>query len=93
MPLTFSPLPFNIDGFPLARISEQIAATGTWRIDPGDVNSYNEKMPAFSLLWAAASMLGGLSPLAHVELVVVLITSLVVLPAYLFGVTSCSRAR
>ncbi len=91
MPLTFSPLPFNIDGFPLARISEGIAATGTWRIDPGDVNSYNEKMPAFSLLWAATSMLGGLSPLAHVEFVVVLITSLVVLPAYLFGVKTSGR--
>ncbi len=91
MPLTFSPLPFNIDGFPLARISERIVATGTWRIDPGDVNSYNEKMPAFSLLWAATSMLGGLSPLAHVEFIVVLITSLVVLPAYLLGVKASGR--
>jgi len=91
VPLTFSPLPYNIDGFPLARISEGIATTGTWRIDPADVNNYNEKMPAFSLLWAAASMLGGLQPLAPVELVVVLITSLVVLPAYLIGVKASGR--
>jgi len=91
VPLTFSPLPYNIDGFPLARISHGIAATGSWRIDPADVNSYNEKMPAFSIVWAAASMVGGLQPLAHVELVVVLITSLVVLPAYLIGVKASGR--
>jgi len=91
VPLTFSPLPYNIDGFPLARISQQIATTGTWRIDEATVNSYDEKMPAFSLLWAAVSMLAGWHPLAHAELYIALIASLVVLPAYLIAVKASGR--
>src|SRR5207249_3179665 len=68
VPLTFSPLPFSIDGFALARISSNIAADGTWRIDPADTNSYNQKLPGFSILWSAAAQVGGLSPLVHVQL-------------------------
>jgi hypothetical protein len=91
VPLTFSPLPFGIDGFALARISGDIAAKGTWRIDPTGVNRYNEELPGFSLLWAAASMVGGLASLVHVQLFVPLITCLTVLPAYLFGVKATGR--
>ncbi len=91
MPLTFSPLPFGIDGFALARISGDIAARGGWRIDPADLNSYNQKLPGFSLLWSAVASLGGLSPLAHVQLVMPLLASLAVIPAYLFGVKATGR--
>ncbi len=91
MPLTFSPLPFSIDGFALTRISSDIFASGSWRIDPAAVNSYNEKLPGFSLLWAATSMMGGLAPLGQAQVVLPLITSLTVLPAYLLGVKATGR--
>src|SRR5438445_1767905 len=91
VPLTFSPLPFGIDGFALARISNDIVAKGAWRIDPIGVNSYNEKLPGFSLLWAAASSVGGFAPLTQVQLFVPLVTCLAVLPAYLLGVKATGR--
>jgi len=91
VPLIFSPLPFGIDGFALAQISGDIAARGGWRIDPADPNSYNQKLPGFSLLWSAVTSVGGLSPLAHVQLIMPLIASLAVIPAYLFGVKATGR--
>ncbi|TLZ68021.1 MAG: hypothetical protein E6K12_02625 [Methanobacteriota archaeon] len=91
VPLTFSPLPFSIDGFALARISTDMAAHGVWRIDPADVNSYNQKLPGFSLLWAAAAQVGGISPLLHVQLLLPMITCFTVLPAYLLGARATGR--
>jgi hypothetical protein len=91
VPLTFSPLPFSVDGFALARISTDMAAHGTWRIDAADVNSYNQKLPGFSILWSAASQVGGLSPLLHVQLLLPILTCFTVLPAYLFGVRATGR--
>src|SRR5205807_6116800 len=91
VPLTFSPLPFSIDGFALARISSNIAAGGTWRIDPADANSYNQKLPGFSILWSAASQVGGLSPLVHVQLILPFLTCTTVLVAYLLGVKATGR--
>ena len=91
VPLTFSPLPFSIDGFALARISSNIAADGTWRIDPADTNSYNQKLPGFSILWSAASQVGGLSPLVHVQLILPFLTCLTILPAYLLGAKATGR--
>src|SRR2546428_3764500 len=89
--LTFSPLPFGIDGFALGRISSDIAARGGWRIDPADLNSYNQKLPGFSLLWSAVTSVGGLSPLAPVPLIMPLLASLSVIPADLFRVEAKGR--
>jgi len=91
VPLTFSPLPFGIDGFALGRISSDIAARGGWRIEPADLNSYNQKLPGFSLLWSAVASVGGVSTLAHVQLIMPLLASLAVIPAYLFGVKATGR--
>ena len=91
MPLTFSPLPFGIDGFALGRISSDIVARGGWRIDATDLNSYNQKLPGFSLLWSAVTSVGGLSPLAHLQFIMPLIASLSVIPAYLFGAKATGR--
>src|SRR5207249_8094026 len=91
VPLTFSPLPFSIDAFALARISSNIAADGTWRIDPADTNSYNQKLPGFSILWSAASQVGGLSPLVQVQLILPFLTCPTVLVAYLLGVKATGR--
>lgn len=86
VPLTFSPLPYNIDGFPLARIADDMAASGSWTIDEADPNSYNEKMPAFSLLWSGIVQLGGLDALVHIQAFLPFVTALTVLPGYLLGV-------
>src|SRR5207302_10519322 len=66
-------------------------AKRAWRIDPIGVNSYNEKLPEFSRLWAAASSVGGFAPLTQVQLFVPLVTCLAVLPAYLLGVKATGR--
>jgi hypothetical protein len=91
VPLTVSPLPFSVDGFALTRVSSDIAARGAWAIDEGDVNSYNMKLPGFSLLWAGTAQLAGLSSLLHVQLILPMITSLTVLPAYLIGIKTTGR--
>jgi len=91
VPLLFSPLPFGIDGFALARISSDIGASGAWRIDSSNVNSYNQKLPGFSFVWSAVASLGGLSPLAYVQLVMPLLAALSVIPAYLLGVKATGR--
>jgi hypothetical protein len=91
VPLTFSPLPFSVDGFALSRIASDIVARGSWAIDPASVNSYNQKLGGFSLLWAVTAEIGGLSPLVHAQLYVPLITCLTVLPGYLFGAKVTGR--
>jgi hypothetical protein len=91
VPLTFSPLPFSVDGFALARIASDIMARGSWSIDPANVNSYNQKLGGFSLLWAVTAEVGGLSPLVHAQLYVPLITCLAVLPGYLLGAKATGR--
>ncbi|HYM40550.1 MAG TPA: hypothetical protein VEY12_10510 [Thermoplasmata archaeon] len=91
VPLTFSPLPYNIDGFPLARIAAQITGTGTWRINPVDPNWYNEMMPVYSLVWSSASQLGGLDPLLYLQAVLPFVLATAVLPAYLLGVKAAGH--
>ncbi len=86
VPLTFSPLPYNIDGFPLARIAAQISSTGVWQIHAADPNRYNELMPVYSILWSSLAQLGGLEPLVHLQTVMPLLLATAVIPAYLLGV-------
>src|SRR5207253_2146848 len=68
-----------------------IAADGTWRIDPADTNSYNQKLPGFSILWSAAAQVGGLSPLVHVQLILPFLTCPTVLVSYLLAVKATGR--
>src|SRR5436853_4344019 len=91
VPLTFSPLPFSVDGFAMARVSSDIMARGAWAIDPASPNSYNQKLGGFSLLWAVTAEVAGLSPLVHAQLYLPLITCLAVLPGYLFGAKATGR--
>ncbi len=86
VPLLLSPLPFNIDGFPLAKIAQGMVASGAWSLDPADVNRYNLEMPVYSFLWSAVGQLGGLDVLVALQAVMPLLTSTVVLPGYLLGV-------
>lgn len=91
MPLTFSPLPYNIDGFPLARIADQITASGSWRIDPASPNAYNQLMPVYALVWSTVSQVGGVDPLAFLQAVMPFFLATAVLPAYLLGVKTTGR--
>ncbi len=80
-----------MQGFAHSSIADTIIANGAWRIGDAGLNSYNEKMPGFSLLWAATAELGGLHPLVHVQLYLALITSTCVLVAYLIGLKATGR--
>ncbi len=82
LPLFFSTLPYNIDGFPLARITEGILQTGQWRLDDADPNVYNLKLPGYSIVWAAVSAMGRVGPLVALQMVMPLATSLVVPAEY-----------
>ena len=86
VPLLLSTLPFNVDGFPLAWVSQQIGATGSWQIRAGDANRYSELMPVYPLVWSAVAQVGGFAPLADLQFVMPILTASVVLPAYLLGV-------
>ena len=91
VPLTFSPLPYNIDGFPLARIAQGITATGSWRINPADPNAYNQLMPVYALVWSSVTQLGGLDPLVFLQTLMPLVLATAVLPAYLLGAKATGR--
>lgn len=82
VPLFFSTLPFNIDGFPLARISEGIVRSGQWRLDDADPNAYNLKLPGYSLAWAAVAAMGAIGPLVHLQVLMPVATSLAVPAGY-----------
>ena len=87
VPLQFSNLPFNIDGFPLARISEIMISTGSIP-DPGNYGgliAYNMKMPIFSLLLSQFSLVLGIEPLALLPYFCALIGSLAVIFIYILA--------
>ncbi len=81
VPLFGSNLPL-IDGFPLARIARDVQDTGRWTIDDADVNSYNQRMPVYPILWALASLLGGVDVLRGLALVMPFVTSLAVVATF-----------
>ena len=84
VPLTFSTMPFNVDGYPLTWVSAQIGATGSWAIH-ADVNRYSELMPLYPLVWSVVSQLGGVGVLSTFQAVMPAVLATVVLPAYLLG--------
>jgi hypothetical protein len=65
VPLQNSELPYNIDGFPLARISEIMVETGDFPDPEGysGLLSYNMKLPVFSMMLAIFSLVLGMEPL------------------------------
>lgn len=80
VPLLFSALPYNIDGFPLAKISNDVISSGEWTI--GD---YNTKLPIFGMMITLASILCSQEPLYFVQLLVPLITSMSVVLVYVLA--------
>ncbi len=86
VPLTFSDLPFNIDGFPLARISELTIATGgipDYHLCSGLI-AYNVKLPVFSLLLSSFSLVLGVEPLALLPYFCALVGSISVVIIFAF---------
>jgi 4-amino-4-deoxy-L-arabinose transferase-like glycosyltransferase len=83
IPFTISVLPYNIDAYPLIRISDDIIASGHWGIGGEDLIFYNSKMPAFSMILSAFSMFFGIEPFALVSILVPIITSTSVIAIYM----------
>jgi len=85
VPLQFSNLPYNLDGFPLARISELIISNEGLS-NPASYTgliSYNAKMPVFSLLLSQFSLVLGIEPLVLMPYFSALIGSLAVIFIYI----------
>lgn len=86
IPTTGSDLPYNIDGFPLARISEMIISTGgvpDHTLQAGLI-SYNAKLPVFSLLLSVFSLTLGIEPLDLLPYFCAIVGSLSVIIVYAF---------
>lgn len=86
VPIHFSSLPYNIDGFPLAKISESIIETGyiPSSAESTGLISYNLKMPVFSTVLACFSLVFGVSPLELLPYFCALVGSLAVVFIYAF---------
>jgi hypothetical protein len=80
VPLLFSSLPYNIDGFPLAKISNDVISSGEWTI--GD---YNTKLPIFGMIITMASLISSEEPLYFVQILIPLITSMSVVLVYVLA--------
>jgi len=87
IPLQFSTLPYNLDGFPLAKISEVIVDTGTLPIasEHGYLIGYNMKMPVFSVMLSSFSLVLGVEPLDLLPYFTALIGSLAVVFLYIWS--------
>ncbi|KYK27047.1 MAG: hypothetical protein AYK23_00380 [Candidatus Proteinoplasmatales archaeon SG8-5] len=83
-PLHESPMPYNIDGFPLARISESIIDTEHIPSPSGyeGLIGYNLKLPIFSLVLTCFSLVLGVEPLTLLPYFCALIGSMAVLFIY-----------
>ena len=76
VPLLFSPLPYNIDGFSQASITEDIMDTGRWYEGGPLVDlKYDEKLPILPLYFAISSLVAGEEPLHFIQIARVLLTS------------------
>mgnify|MGYP006906718155 FL=1 len=87
VPLLFSPLPYNIDGFPLARISELMIGSRSMP-DPAEYTGllgYNMKLPVFSTLLAVFSLVLGIPPLTLLPYFCALIGSMAVVFIYMLA--------
>jgi hypothetical protein len=84
VPLHFSSLPYNVDGFPLTRISEIIIENGSIpsSADYEGLLAYNMKLPVFSTLLSCFSIVLGVQPLKLLPYFCAMIGSLIVIFIY-----------
>lgn len=87
IPLLYSSLTFNIDGFPIVRISEDIIETGHWTQTYPDGTSifttYNTKMPFLSMIIAEFALIFGLTPMQTAQVIMPLISFSAVIMIYI----------
>jgi hypothetical protein len=87
VPVHMTSLPYNIDGYPLVRISEIISETGSLP-DPVEYDGllrYNMKLPVFSLLLSMFSLVTGMEPMAFLPYFCALMGSAAVLFIYVLA--------
>ena len=82
LPLFVSGLPYNIDGFSVARIAEDVQATGHIQWDLADPNLENVKVPVFAALLHLSAAATGMPPLAVAQLAIAVIGAISVLAAF-----------
>lgn len=89
IPLTFSDLPYNIDGFPLVRLTQDIIDDGHWTMSypEGTSNTliYNSKMPIFSLIMAEFSLMLGIPPMEVIPFTLAIIASTAIITIYMLA--------
>ncbi len=86
IPTMSSSLPFNIDGFPLVRISEIMISTSHIpdHAAYSGLLGYNMKLPIFSLLLSQFSLITGIEPLTLIPYFCAFIGSISVIIIYAF---------
>ncbi len=89
VPLLFSTLPFNIDGFPLVKISEDIIETGHWELSypegTSDFVVYNTKMPVMSLIISSFAIVFGKTAMEIAQVIVPFLSSTAIVLIYLIA--------
>ncbi len=89
IPLTFSNLSYNIDGFPLVRLTQDIIDNGHWTMSypEGTSNAliYNSKMPIFSLIMAEFSLMLGITPMEVMPFALAIIASTAIITTYMLA--------
>lgn len=86
LPLSFSPLPYNIDGFSLVKVAETIQEDGEWTPIPGLRSiDYNSRLPVYPLYDVALSDAAGIPVLYMVQWLMPLVTSTSVLGVFVLS--------
>ncbi len=83
IPLFLSPLPYNIDGFSMAGVSDGIISSGHWSLNSSMYGiAYNQKTPFFPMLLSEFSLITGISPLYAEQYMLPFITASI--PPFVF---------
>ncbi len=82
LPLTYSSLPYNIDGFSLVNIAERTQSSGHLIPALNDPNLGNYKVPSFATLLVILSDAFGVPPLLLIQLTIPIITATSILAAF-----------
>lgn len=81
IPASFSSLPYNIDAFPMARISINIMESGYWGYGGSGLVLYNSKMPVLPGLIAIVSEATGAHPFVVIRFLIPIIGATSILSA------------
>jgi hypothetical protein len=74
LPLAYSGLPYNVDGFSLTNIAERTQTSGHLITVPDDPNIPNYNVPMFAVLLTSVSEIVGVEPLALAQPLIPILT-------------------